>query len=1275
MSEQPISQSRLNPLSLSRGLSVSSPTVKQDPSAQRSQAIGKALSQMSTAFAGAFGAKFKYDQAEELRKREEEIKAKKRQEDEFKIQGESLAQRYGREGLYEALKAGQYHPRVVHFAMRKGHELRIGYENQRLKTRADEIATKEWENYKAYRSALGPEEPGIPWETYFSIRINAERQNSTAGISEEFSDVINLQQGMNALHIASAKVYVDAEENIHKQRLRHNIDTGLETTGYPKSHADYIQYRESNLNLNPDKKGTPIRVHNITQYDTEYLDNIMIRANRPGITSDDELFRSLDWIDTPVAGLPKISTSNPKFQETRNQLFDIQESLRKEEERVAKSDKDIETDKINKALREEIVETEARIISGDFEDLMLLGEETFGNEEFRIKFAQTKEGTDILERAEEDYERRLKELDKPAPFLSEEEQRAVKESVAKVEQILLEHAEGTEGFPTNEAKLKEIYNSIFRDKELNLKGEKINVWNMYKDLVKDPFDKIQKQNEEQRKKNKEEREKKRYESGIIDFDRKRTSLELFKEDTIPEISKKISAYETLLLNLTEGDGRQIQSHAIKTNDTWLYRMGPKNYMSQKKQVVDSLVSLRNKLETKRKEKEENTFKIENANVTAKVESLEPLDTDENFVEKKNGLNELLEGEELNKLKPSDRIVQIGKIGKHLQKIASRELKLNQRKEYDKQWNKIDANRNNVSELDNIISSLGSNKKLGDKAGELKRLAIKTRNAQQEVDKKERQADNYSTLSSLWQGDTIVNFGKLQTFRGKVAVADIAESKRASLFQKIGEKEVQIWERYLNSEKERIKGIQKKDEKEKEQDKLDEEARQQDQYFSIREEIVVDQKNRNNLASIKKRVNAFSAKQLDKKHKQPLLTLIEGFQKSIDEKADADAAPQRQKTYFKTQTDMISYMGLSNLEEARNKLQKMINNIPNLDVDKKGKSGQREKLMNMASRFMGALNSAIDSDIRSNDRKGAQASVLENEVTNAEKAIQIVGSINKGLQEEDPDFNGLLAQLDEEADFLFLVGGDEVGSKRKRILRESTYDKLQSRIFARRHELSEAKSQNKTDPSVYIEIDEAIDLINQSSKVEEVSLLETKINTKFATDLTLTESSRDKLMRRLRSKRKPMFPISKGSIEPINRGRQRIRKAFKIDPDLISPNYEESIFKAFVSVTEEYEDWIQDRLENPQVYPKFYNDPQYRRDQVDLKIKKLLTQNEDPVVQDWINAKKSALSFTEVTSERIKKPEKSDNKTKTNSELADDFIGQGFFKPKTNTQPAYNLLPE
>ena len=90
MSEQPISQSRLSPPSLSRGLSVSSPTVKQDPSAQRSQAIGKALSQMSTAFAGAFGAKFKYDQAEELRKREEEIKAKKRQEDEFKIQGELL---------------------------------------------------------------------------------------------------------------------------------------------------------------------------------------------------------------------------------------------------------------------------------------------------------------------------------------------------------------------------------------------------------------------------------------------------------------------------------------------------------------------------------------------------------------------------------------------------------------------------------------------------------------------------------------------------------------------------------------------------------------------------------------------------------------------------------------------------------------------------------------------------------------------------------------------------------------------------------------------------------------------------------------------------------------------------------------------------------------------------------------------------------------------------------------------------------------------------------
>ena len=1273
MSEQPISQSRLNPPSLSRGLSVSSPTVKQDPSAQRSQAIGKALSQMSTAFAGAFGAKFKYDQAEELKKREEEVKAKKRQEDAFKIQGESLAQRYGREGLYEALKAGQYHPRVAHFAMRKGHELRIGYENQRLKTRADEIATNEWENYKAYRSALGPEEPTIPWETYFSIRINAERQNSTVGISEEFSDVINLQQGMNALHIASAKVFVDAEENIHKQRLRHNIDTGLETTGYPKSHADYVSYRESNLNLNPDKTSTPIRVHNITQYDTEYLDNIMLRANRPGITSDDELFRSLDWIDTPVAGLSKISTSNPKFQETRNKLFDIQETLRKEEERVAKSDKDIQTDTINKTLREDIADVEARIISGDWEDLMFLGEETFGDEKFRLKFAQTKEGADILERAEEDFERRLKELDKPEPWLSNAEQKAVKESLNNVEQILLDHAEGSEGFPTNEAKLKELYDSIFNNEELNLKGEKRNVWNIYKNLVKDPFDRIQKQNEEQRKKNKEEREKKRYESGIIDFDRKRTSLELFKEDTISEISKKISTYETLLLNLTEGDGREIQSHAIKTNDTWLYRMGPKNYMSQKKQVVDSLVSLRNKLETKRKEKEENTFKIENANVTAKIQSFEPQDTDENFIEKKKGLNELLEGEGLNKLKPSDRIVQIGKIGKHLQKIASRELKFDQRKEYDKQWNKIDANRNNVSELDKIISSLGSNKKLGDKASELKRLAIKTRNAQQEVDKKEKQADNYSTLSSLWQGDTIVDFGKLQTFRGRVAVADIAESKRASLFQKIGEKEVQIWERYLKGEKERIKGIQKKDEKEKEQDKLDEEARQQDQYFSIREEIVVDQRNRNNLASIKKRVNAFSAKQLDKKHKQPLLTLIEGFQKSIDEKADADAAPQRQKTYFNTQTEMIKMMGLEDHEVARDKLRKIGSNIPNLDVDKKGKSGQREKLMNMYSRFMSALNGAVDTDIRSNDRKGAQASVLENEVTNGEKAIQIVGSINKGLQKDDPDFNGLLAQLDEEADFLFLVGGDEVGSKSKRILRESTYDKLQSRIFARRHELSEAKNQNETDANVYVEIDEAIDLINQSSKVEEVSALETKINTKFATDLTLTESSRDKLMRRLRSKRKPMFPISKGSIEPIDRGRRTIRKAFKIDPDLISVNYEEASFKAFVSVTEEYEDWIQDRLENPQVYSKFYNDVQYRRDQIDIKIRKLLTQNEDEAVQNWINSKESSISFTEVTSKKIKTPKNGDNKTKTNSEQAKVFTGGAFYAPKTNTQPSYNPL--
>ncbi len=1273
MSEQPISQSRLNPPSLSRGLSVSSPTVKQDPSAQRSQAIGKALSQMSTAFAGAFGAKFKYDQAEELKKREEEVKAKKRQEDEFKIQGESLAQRYGREGLYEALKAGQYHPRVAHFAMRKGHELRIGYENQRLKTRADEIATNEWENYKAYQAKV-TNEPKIPWETYFSIRINAERQNSTVGISEEFSDVINLQQGMNALHISAAKVFVDAEENIHKQRLRHNIDTGLETTGYPKSHADYIAYRESNLNLNPDKTSTPIRVHNITQYDTEYLDNIMLRAKRPGMTSDDELFRSLDWIDTPVARLSKISTSNPKFQETQNQLFDIQESLRKEEERVAKSDKGIETDRINKTLREEIVETEAKISSGDWEDLMLLGEETFGNEEFRIKFAQTKEGTDILERAEEDYERRLKELDKPAPFRSEEQQRAIKESLDKVEQILFEHADGTEGFPTNVVKLKEVYNSIFMNKELNLTGEKRDVWNMYKDLVKDPFDKIQKQNEEQRKKNKLEREKKRYEDGLVDLHRKRTRFQLLKDNTIPEITRKITSYESLLFNLTEGDGKEIQSHAIKTNGTWLYRMGPKNYISQKKEIVDSLVSLRNKLETKRKEQEENTFKIENANVTAKIQSFEPQDTDENFIEKKKGLNGLLEGEGLNKLKPSDRIVQIGKIGKYLQKIASSELKFDQRKEYDKQWNKIDANRNNVSELDKIITSLGNNKKLGDKSSELKRLAIKTRNAQQEINKKEKQANNYSTLSSLWQGDTIVDFGKLQTFRGKVAVADIAESKRASLFQKIGEKEVQTWERYLKGEKERIKGIEKEDEKDKAKDKLDEEERQQDQYFSIREDIVVGQRNRNDLASIKKKINDFSAKQLDKKHKQPLLTLIEGFQKSIDEKADADAAPQRQKTYFNTQTEMINLLGLEDPKVARDKLRKIGNNIPNLDVDKKGKSGQREKLMNMYSRFIGALNGAVDSDIRSNDRKGAQASVLENEVTNAEKAIQIVGSINKGLQEDKPDFNGLLAQLDEEANFLFLVGGDEVGSKEKRILRESTYDKLQSRIYARRHELSESKKQNKTDANIYVEIDEAIDLINQSSKVEEVSLLETKINTKFATDLTLTEASRDKLMRRLRSKRKPMFPISKGSIEPITRGRQRIRKAFKIDPDLISTNYEESSFKAFASVTEEYEDWIQDRIESPQVYPKFHNDPQYRRDQVDLKIRKLLTQNEDPVVQDWINAKENSLSWTRITKDKRKTPKKGDNKTKTNSEHANAFIGNGLFKPKTNTQPYNPLKP-
>jgi len=1283
MSEQSISQSRLSPPSLSRGLSVSSPTVKQDPSAQRSQAIGKALSQMSNKFAGAFGTKFRHDQEQELEERKRQIEEKKRLDDLYKIEGYAFAERVGKDNVLHALKTVKMHPEAVKNAKLRMHELNIEGHNTRISNNATKVIENEYLKWQEYRKV--PENPKISFEEFASFRIKQERIGITNQIPPEFNEIFkNNKLNFKPYQTAIAKKVAEIDEKNLQNELVIQIDKSLETTPFTSKIYGYATRRKSILEPNGQ-----MSIYTKDDYDNAFMDIVDARSKQLDITSEDPVWDSLDFIDQALEGQPRITDTNPRWKTLREELKRRQASLIEKEDKEEQAEKDRKIEEENKIaistftdIRRDIIKARAE---ENAEELHIVALE-IQSDDFIKKFG-SRENAELLAKLQDEYIEAKDQIDTSPIELTKQQQEEQHEALGEGYE-LIEKLEMGPGMAQTQSQVDE---GLAQLKEIKLKihdhKERAKVHTAFRTKVKEPFEareKIRVENEE--KKRKEQKEQ-RYSYAVNELDKS-----IIKVETIKDPEQRLKFAETLQEDLLSGDIATAIQHSItnlsprdrarRSNQYLLKQLG-KDAKTVRGRVSKLVSDTYKEIKEKRELTKQENFKKANAEIEGKLLENESFATDDlkTLDSNEENLERILKDEEgeLARLEPNDKIRALGKIRSKLKKIASfKKVKTDDKKEkkslesYDGHLGTLDKHKEKVDKLENLITAINEDSTLTQKQKtNLKKQVRLQRDAQAKINLSKEHDKNNLDITKDWSEAKLKDFKYLDSFRKKLSGKKLSPQQMSRWLLKVGEEETKLSEKRLQEAQKKIDEAKDENEKAKLTQEKEDLEKEQDYYFELREQVTDNFNKDGQLQLLHKVITKIPSDQLDYRFKERLLTQVETFQKALKESKDLEDATTREDTFIDEKVDLIDIMGIAELEQVKKQLENKIKTYKTLPVDAPGKSKNRNSLLNMANRFLTATNTLLTKGVDEDLHEQAIKRVKESTVSRAKRAMQIFTDVVDGLNTPDAegnyDYQSLREALKEEGPMEYMKG-DDSDVITERILKESTFQKLVSKIDAVEKQRTKDNSKAKTDPETYMKLSKTIDSYNPTTPQIKLDELETNIN-KAWTDNKLTESSWRILTRRKREVSKPLFKVPEGD-DPITIGRNAIDDFFgkEVINSRIGAGLSAQRPVAYVAVVQEFEDW----LFNIQINPKeeenigFMTNPSIRKKEVDEKVSYLLSEeNTNQQMKIYWELYKKSISLpaeiyknTQNSGEKQQsdtQEEKSSSNEENNSEVTDDDL--------------------